>query len=72
MTEELIPDLNRLKQNVNAGMVDGDEAEAKRRSELFRYARRLLAMPAFVNSLCSTLDEIEKRSRALLEKHGSG
>ena len=37
--EDLIPQLYRFKQNANAAIGDGDKAERKRRSELFRYAR---------------------------------
>jgi hypothetical protein len=36
--EDLIPHLNRFKQNANAAIGDGDQAEKKRRSELFGYA----------------------------------
>jgi len=47
--EELIPRLNRFKQNANGVSVDGDQAEEKRRSELAGYAHRLLAPPAPVD-----------------------
>ena len=40
----------------------------RRRTELTRYARRLLALPALANGLHSTLEEIEKRSQELLAK----
>ena len=47
---------------------DGDHAEKQRRSELSRYARRSLTPPTHANNLLSALEEIERRSRALLEK----
>lgn len=34
--ENLIPHLDRLKQNANATVSDGDQLEKNRRSELFR------------------------------------
>jgi len=49
-------------------MVDGDQAEEKRRLELSRYAPRLLATFALTSGLCSVLEEIENRSQALLAK----
>lgn len=66
--EDLIPLLERLKQNVTATTVDGDQAEKQRRSELTRYACRLFTLPTHVNSHCSALGEIERRSQSLLEK----
>jgi hypothetical protein len=66
--EDLIPHLKRFKQYANAAIFDGDQAEKKRRSELSRYARRLLATHALVDGLRSALKEIEKRSRDLLAK----
>jgi hypothetical protein len=44
--EDLIPHLNRFKQHADTAVSDGDQAEKKRRSELFRYARRLLTTSA--------------------------
>jgi len=49
-------------------MIDGDQAEEKRRLELSRYARRLLTPPTVINNPRSTLEEIENRSQALLAK----
>jgi hypothetical protein len=66
--EDLIPHLNRLKQNGNSTVSGGDQAEKKRRSEFFRYARRSLTAPTLANDLRSALQEIEKRSRDLLAK----
>jgi hypothetical protein len=66
--EDLIPHLTRFKQHANAVMSDGDQAEEKRRSELFRYARQLLITHTLVNGLRSALGEIEKRSQDLLAK----
>ena len=49
--------------------MDGrDRAEEQRRSELSRCVRRLPGIPTLVNDILSTLEEIEKRSRVLLEK----
>ena len=47
--EDLIPHLNRLKQKANTAIGDGDKAEKKRRSELFRYAYRLPTTSTIVN-----------------------
>jgi len=49
-------------------MIDGDQAEEKRRLELSRYARRLFATPTVINSPRSALEDIETRSQALLSK----
>jgi len=69
--EELIPLLERFRQNI-AMTTDGrDQAEERRRSELSRCVRRSLITPTLVNGILSTLEEIEKRSRVLLEK-GTG
>ena len=40
----------------------------KRRIELTRYARTSLVSPALIDRLHSALEDIEKRSQALLEK----
>ena len=66
--EDLKPQLERFKQNITTATVDGDPGETGRRNELIRYARRLLTTPTIIDSLCSVLDEIEKRSRELLAK----
>ena len=66
--EDLIPHLDRFKQNANTAASDGDQAEKKRRTEFFRYGRRLLTAPTLVNNLRSVLEEIEKKSRDLLAK----
>ena len=66
--EDLIPTLERLKQDTTVTTADGDHAEKQRRSELSRYACRSLTSPTPVNGLLSTLEEIRRRSRALLEK----
>ena len=66
---ELIPQLNGFKQNANAAMVNGDQGEKQRLSELFRYAGRSLAVHSLANcGLCSALEKIEKRSQELLAK----
>ena len=50
-------------------MIDGDPEETPgRRKELARYAVRSLAPFIFFNDLRSALEEIEKRSQALLAK----
>ena len=66
--DELIPLLKRFKQNFTAAACDGDQAERQRRSELSRYVCRSLNTTTLANGLLSTLEEVEKRSRALLEK----
>jgi septation ring formation regulator EzrA len=66
--EDLIPHLNRFKQNANAAMANGDQAEKQRLSELSRYVSRSPATPALTNGLRSTLEKIEKRSQELLAK----
>ena len=48
-------------------MIDGDQTEKKRRSDLSRYACRFFSVPTF-NGLRSALEDIEKRSQALLGK----
>ena len=64
--KELIPLLRRFKRDFTAAA--SDQGEKQRRSELSRCVRRSLNKPTFVNGLLSTLEDIEKRSRALLEK----
>ena len=66
--EDLIPHLNRFKKNANAAIGDGDQAEKRRRSELFGCAHRLSITSTLVNGLHSALEEIEKRSREMLAK----
>jgi len=70
--EEFVPLLKRFKQNFTAAASGGDQAEEQRRSELSGY----LCLPiiqyseysTLANGLVRALEEIEKRSRALLEK----
>ena len=69
--EELIPLLERFRQHIALTTDGRDQAEERRRSELSRCVRRPLTMPTLVNGILSTLEEIEKRSRILLEK-GTG
>ena len=66
--EDLIPLLAKLKQNVTATAADADGGENRRRSELSRYALQLFTIHVYANVRRSTLEEIEKRSQALLEK----
>ena len=66
--EDLVPLLERFKQNVGVTTTDGDQAEKPRRSELYKYARQSLTPHILVNGPFSALEEIERRSRALLEK----
>jgi hypothetical protein len=54
---------------VSPAIIGGDQAEEQRRLGLARYVCRLLTTSTLVNGLRSALEEIEKRSRALLEKH---
>ena len=49
--EDLIPRLNRFKENAKAASVDGDQGEKDRRSELSGYAHRFLTLPAPVDDL---------------------
>lgn len=65
---ELIPLLKRFEQNFTTAASDGDQAEKRRRSELSGYVCRPLNTPTLVNGFLRTLEEIEKQSRALLEK----
>ena len=66
--EDLIPLLEKLKQNVTATAVDADGGENRRRLELSRYAPQLFTIHVYVNGHRSTLEDIEKRSQVLLEK----
>jgi len=58
---------------MSTAVVGGDQAEKERWSELSRYAHRSLTSthcpPTPLNGLRSALEEIERRSRVLLEKH---
>jgi len=65
---DLIPVLERFKQNITTATIDGDQAETQRRIELSRCARRLLNAPTLTKGLRSALGDIEKRSRELLAK----
>ena len=73
--EELIPLLERFRENIavtaNGGDQAGDQAEEQRRSQLSRCVRRSPMIPTLVNGVLSTLEGIERRSRVLLEK-GTG
>jgi len=69
--EELIPVLERFKENIAMTAHGGDQAENQRRSVLSRCVRRPPILPTLVNGVVSALEEIEKRSRVLLEK-GTG
>ena len=60
--------MERLKQNITTTTIDGDPEETARRTELTRYVHRLVTPPTLVNDLHSALEEIEKRSQALLAK----
>jgi len=66
--KDLEPQLGRLKLSITTTGVDGDPEETGRRKELTRYAHRSLPSPDSPNSLCSALEEIEKRSQVLLAK----
>jgi hypothetical protein len=66
--EDLIPHLNRFKQNADAAMANGDQAEKQRLSELSRYTYQSSAIPTLANGLRSALDKIKKRSQELLAK----
>jgi len=65
---DLVPLLERFKQNIAVTKSDGDQAENQRRSEFSRCVRQSLTTLALVENPLSALAEIEKRSRALLEK----
>jgi hypothetical protein len=60
--------LDGLKQNANAAMIDGGQAEKQRLSELFRYSCLSLTASTPVNGLRSAFEKIEKRSQELLAK----
>jgi hypothetical protein len=66
--EGLKPQLDKLKQNITTTKIDEDPDETRRRAELARCVRRLLAPPALIDGSCSALEEIEKESQILLEK----
>ena len=65
---DLIPLLDRFKQDVTATTVDRDQAENRRRSIFSRYVRRSFTTYTLINGIPSALEDIEKRSRVLLEK----
>ena len=65
---DLIPLLDRFKQDVTVTTVDRDQAENRRRSIFSRYVRRSFTTYTLINGIPSALEDIEKRSRALLEK----
>ena len=61
--------MEKLKRNITATAIDVDGGEKQRRSELSRYAPQLFTMHVYVNGRDrSTLEDIEKRSKVLLEK----
>lgn len=66
--QDLIPLLERFKRDIAVTRTDGDQVENQQRSEFSRSARRSPATLSLVDVLLSALEEIEKRSRALLEK----
>ena len=59
--EDLVPLLEGFKQIITTTVIDGDQAEKKRRSDLSRYACRFLSVPT-INGLRSALEDIEKQS----------
>ena len=65
---DLEPRLTRFKQNITTTTIDGDPGETGRRKELARYAHRSSPSPTSLSDLRSTLEDIEKRSQALLAK----
>ena len=66
--DDLLPLLEWFKQNVAVTQADGDQAENQRRSDFSRYVNRSLTILAVVDDLLRALEEIEKRSRVLLDK----
>lgn len=66
--EDLIPKLERFKRDITAAGTGGGRAGGQQSSEFSRCARQSPATLALVDILLSALEEIEKRSRALLEK----
>jgi len=67
--KDLEPRLARFKQSVTTTATDGDPGETGRRNELTRYVHKSPPSPASPNVLRSALEQIEKRSQALLEKN---
>lgn len=65
---DLISLFEEFKQTTPVMGMDGDQGENPQRSELSRCARKSLTTLALVDILPSSLEEIEKRFRALLEK----
>ena len=66
--EELIPLLERFRQIIIVTKNDGDRAESQRRSEFSRCVPPIAHHTVSVYPLPSALEDIEKRSRVLLEK----
>jgi len=70
MIEDLIPQLDRFKQNIATTSTDGDPEEAKRREGLARYVHRPMIAPNALNGHRSTFKTIEAWSEKLLAKSG--
>jgi len=66
--EELLPQLDRFKQNIITKTVDGDPEETNRRRGLTVYVHRLITAPTAPNRRCSTFEKIEEISQKLLAK----
>ncbi|KAF9649789.1 hypothetical protein BDM02DRAFT_3142078, partial [Thelephora ganbajun] len=65
--KDLKPQLDRFKQHITTTTIGGDPGETERRKELTKYAHQLVTTPTLFNGLRSALEEIERRSRELLE-----
>ena len=69
--EDLIPRLDRFKQNVNVAFIDGDQGEKKRRSELSGCAHQLpTRMPLLTVSQRAGSDR--EAMPGIAEKRGCG
>ena len=66
--EELIPQLERFKQNITTPIVEGDPEESDRRSGLAGYVPQLATAVITTNHNSSTFKHIEELSYKLLEK----
>lgn len=67
--EDLIPQLERFKQNITTTTVDGDPEETNRRKGLATCVPRLIAVVTPPDDHCSTFKQVEELSKKLLAKN---
>jgi chromosome segregation ATPase len=68
MIEELVPQLDELKQSITTATIDGDPEETSRRMELTMYVHRLVIANHILKDLYSTFKQIEEASQEMLAK----